>query len=526
MRSTLLSSYNYQSTFYGTFSSNQLDLLSASNVPMLQYLPQARLNARQLKNCTTPLCMHFPVHIAPWGRSSVGGPQGDWRQQFIATFSLMNLITLCEYTEKDGDCMLAYESMKGVAEWWRFYLVKETLPGGGYRYVDPDESADPYRLRLRHPNAYAALFTDFSVCVVCHNGSCTNEGCDGEIQYNGLIPLALIRRVLSWMIATSSLKNIDPDLRSQWLEQVEHLSALPTTAGRPPFSNLTIFNAAEDNTTASTPRPNDNPLAVYPIWPAGLFSIHSNTTLATVALNTVRIYTGGWTQPNALPVFHPAAVRIGYPASDVLAGWAARVKVCLMTNLYCYQAGGGVETAGATMAVNEMLMQSNEWAINLFPVWPATLSASFEGMRARGNILISSWYNATKGEVEGAELWGEGETTVRLMHPWQWTQAEKEERARARLAGQRPMQRSAAALADVHVVRVGADEDEVEVEKRTHDKPPTKVFAHEVGYEQSEEVVWLEWTACAGCRYRVVKESGMESGRPEIADGRLLTAEQ
>jgi hypothetical protein len=135
-------SYNYQSTFWGTFSSNQLDLASVSNVPMLQYLPQARLNARQLKNCTTPLCMHFPVHIAPWGRSSVGGPQGDWRQQFIATFSLMNLITQCEYTRRDGDCVLAYESMKGVTEWWRFYLIKEDLPGGGYRYVDPDESAN------------------------------------------------------------------------------------------------------------------------------------------------------------------------------------------------------------------------------------------------------------------------------------------------------------------------------------------------------------------------------------------------
>ena len=133
--------YNYQAAFYGAYSSNQMDLASASYPPMLAYLPQARLNARQLHNCTSPLCIHFPVHIAPWGRSGVGGPQGDWRQHFIAAFALLNLVTHCEYTGRAGDCALAYDSLKGAAEWWRFYLVKEPLPHGGYRYVDPNESA-------------------------------------------------------------------------------------------------------------------------------------------------------------------------------------------------------------------------------------------------------------------------------------------------------------------------------------------------------------------------------------------------
>ena len=321
--------------------------------------------------------------------------------------------------------------------------------------------------------------------------------------------------MLSWLIASSVSRGIDADLRSQWLEQVEHLSALPTTSGRPPFADLAIFNAAEDNSTSSTPRPDDNPLAVYPIWPAGLLSIHSNSTLATVALNTVRIYTGGWTQPNALPVFQPAAVRIGYPASDIVAGWAARVEVCLLPNLFCYQAGGGVETSGATMAVNEMLMQSNEWALNLFPVWPANLSAAFEGMRARGNILVAAAYNASQGEVSGVELEAEDPVAVRLMHPWQWTQAEKEQRARARLAGQRPMQRGRGELPALRVVRVGKDGEEVEAAGvHVHHRPPTKAFAHEAGYEISEEVVWVEWVACSGCRYRVLREASGKGHNP------------
>ena len=344
--------YNAQAPVYGTYSSNQLDLAMASYTPVIQYLPQARLNARQLKNCTTPNCLHFPVHVAPWGRSSVGGPQGDWRQQFIGTFALMNQVTHCLYTGDDTWCMRVYDDMKGALEWWRYYLVKEQTVNGGYRYVDPDD--------------------------------CSNEGCDGEKQYNGLLPLALVRRVLQWSIQMSTERDVDPDLRAEWTEQLTHLSPLPTTVALKPYTNLTVFNLAEDNTTASTPRADSNPLAVYPIWPAELLSIHSPADAALIALNTVHIYTGGWTQGNALPIFHPAAVRIGYPASDVLTGWMARLQSCMLTNLYCYQGGGGIETSGATMAVNEMLMQSNEWAVNLFPVWPAHLDAALRGNESEG----------------------------------------------------------------------------------------------------------------------------------------------
>ena len=482
--------YNSQAPQYGTYSSNQLDLAMASYLPIFQYMPQARLNARQLKNCSTPLCFHFPVHVAPWGRSSVGGPQGDWRQQFIGTFVLLNPVTHCLYTNDQQWCARVYEAMKGALEWWRFYLQRETVDGGAdYRYVDPDD--------------------------------CSNEGCDGEKMYNGLLPLAMIRRVLQWMIQTAAERNIDPDLRAQWTEQLTHLSQLPTTAALPPYSNLTIFNLAEDNSSDSTPRPDSNPLAVYPIWPAELLSIHSPVPAARLALNTIRIYSGGWTQPNALPIFHPAAVRIGYPASDVLDGWTARLQGCLLTNLYCYQAGGGIETSGATMAVNEMLMQSNEWAVNLFPVWPSQLDASFVAMRARGNVLVSAAYNQSAGRVEGVEMWpvghGQREVRLRLMHPWQYSQREKEQRARARLAGVKPAERRAADVRPVRIVQLdGSGGEELVVSAARHSRPPQALFAGAAEYEGGEDVLWFDWLGCAGCRYRITElteaEAEVETG--------------
>ena len=499
--------YNQESPVYGTYSSNRLDIALASYAPILQYIPQAKVNAKYW-NCTSENCIHFPVHITAYGHSGSLGPQGLLRQHFTATFALLNLITHCEYTADDSWCSMAYEQMKGITEWWQFWLVKEKTPEG-YRYVDPSESASarilspPSRPLRLAPVLMVALCVFACVCYRCAvMFSCTNEGCGGERPFNGIVPLSLIQRVVQWMIDTSTALHIDEDVRAVWLDLLTHLSVLPVVT--PHDFPYPIFAYAESNTSDSTPSPNDNPLAVYAIWPSGLISIHSDANVTSIALNTIRYYTGGWTQGNALPVFMPAAVRVGYPVSLVMQGWKDRLTACMEPNLYCYQGGGGVETAGATMAINEMLMQSNEWAINLFPVWPANSSAAFIGMRAEGGLFISANYSSAEGRVTGVEVWTDRDAAVvRLMHPWQWTQEEKERRSWQRMEGE-ALLRSSASITDIVVQRSGGQVDAVPVKVKGFNRPPTAQGRPGSGFDSAEPVTWYEWTAIAGERYRVL----------------------
>ena len=52
--------------------------------------------------------------------------------------------------------------------------------------------------------------------------------------------------------------------------------------------------------------------------------------------------------------------------------------------------GGGIESCGGIIsAVDEMLMQSHEGVIRVFPVWPKEMPARFGNLRAYGAFLVS-----------------------------------------------------------------------------------------------------------------------------------------
>jgi len=81
--------------------------------------------------------------------------------------------------------------------------------------------------------------------------------------------------------------------------------------------------------------------------------------------------------------------------------------------------GGCVaEQAGATQAVNDLMMSSYDGLIELFPAgWVEGSSASFTTLRARGAFLISaSWIGGAV--LDGVELLSEAGSDVVMMNPF------------------------------------------------------------------------------------------------------------
>ena len=87
----------------------------------------------------------------------------------------------------------------------------------------------------------------------------------------------------------------------------------------------------------------------------------------------------------------PAGARIGVDPEFLIEGIHQNIKEFGLPNRLFRHHGGGIEhltTVPAT--INEMLMQSYEGVIRLFPCWNKKSSVSFENLRADGAFLVSS----------------------------------------------------------------------------------------------------------------------------------------
>ena len=108
--------------------------------------------------------------------------------------------------------------------------------------------------------------------------------------------------------------------------------------------------------------------------------------------------------------------------SYILSTMTSVVDKQMGANGYLVQGGGGIETAGGALAINDMLLQSFErWTggtfLRFFPVWPiATDDASFTALRANGAFLV--WGSVQGGVVGGIRVMSEAGSDCAFASFW------------------------------------------------------------------------------------------------------------
>lgn len=133
----------------------------------------------------------------------------------------------------------------------------------------------------------------------------------------------------------------------------------------------------------------------------------------------------GWnSQNNGFPKVFPIAARAGWPAADLLDKFktALRAKV-RNSNLTYLQSGGALETIGAMEGLNSMLIQSSTTpsmpsTLAVFPNWDMTKSVSFEKLGAKGNLEVSSTYDAATKTIPYVDITSKRDGKIALVNPW------------------------------------------------------------------------------------------------------------
>lgn len=284
-----------------------------------------------------------------------------------------------------------------------------------HRYVDMTQNTTFLRNRA-YP--YLRLVADFYESYLQENpstgrldvlNSCAMEGCGsqdlpkGVASNNPPFDLGFVKTIFRKLVVYSALLGVDANRRVLWKSMQSRLAEYPTTTD--PTTNKTVLNQQEWG-PGGFPRVGDYGNARYPITffagihPGEDISLGSDPTLVEAARNTVDAINelNWWSPTNGLCMAWPPAARVSNNASVTLDNFVAALNATLQPNLWPWienRPTGGwgcpTEQAGATLAVNDLLMQSHEGFVRLFPAgWPEGESASFTTLRAEGAFLVSA----------------------------------------------------------------------------------------------------------------------------------------
>ncbi len=390
--------YNHQAPFLGLYSSNHIGLTDCYDQPLLHYIGKGRKNAAELLGTRG---IYYEVGL---------GPRGFCASKFRLQEAENALIGHREPEPLFCGCLIpAEETRTGFAH-------AATMDGGGQFWGQKSNAlygAIPMLLRwkytgsleyARQSHPYLIEVADFwedylrfeSGRYVIYN-DCLGEagpfcGPDWEKlreDFNPVMSLAFLRFFFPALMEIEKALGIKPDRHPKWTHILEHLSDLPTQTDK---DGMTLLGAEAGPSAARTGV--SRPLIHGTIWPGTAVSPQRTPEYAARLRESMEQNWGEreWVHGGGhFDILPPAAARMGMDPHYILAMMRRRIELYGLPNLLIEQGGGGIETCGGmTGGVNEMLLQSYDGIIKLFPCWPPEHDAAFENLRAWGAFLVSS----------------------------------------------------------------------------------------------------------------------------------------
>ncbi len=389
--------YNYEAPWWGVYSSNHVELSEPYDTPIIEYMSIGRENAKKYLNKRG---VYYEVGIGPKGLETcfVGKGQelpGEGNRMFLGAKSNALLLTtnmfMRFHSTYDRDyAKKVYPFLLDIADFWEDYL--------------------------RFENGRYSVYADS-----------LGETGDGGSDKNNIYTLGLLKMFFTGIVEVSKELGVDADRREKWRHIAGNLSQFSTAT----VNGVERFRLAEAGPSAAIVGPtgaargswNCHFLGV--VWPSGIIGLGSDPRWLKIARDEVRDWVDGdwynkgtgastFRTPFASYLF---AARVGHDPADLLARLRKSMELDGLPNLWVFTGGGGIEQCSSVPGcVNEMLMQSHEGVLRLFPVWPKDRSARFGNLRANGAFLVSAEFR--DGQARNVRIESEKGRECKLLNPW------------------------------------------------------------------------------------------------------------
>lgn len=406
--------YNYQAPYWALYSSNRIEQTDNFDQPVLDYIEEGKKHAKSLLNCNG---IYYPVGIGPKGLCTTRWPltpeemqkQYSTRENRIddgykflgqkinAVFSVGNMMMRFYSTYDKEYAQKVYPYILECAKFWEDYLTFEEG-----RYVIKMDHFNEVMPNKRNKGIWRDRLGDF----------------------NSTLSLGLVRMLFKGVIDISTELNEGKEKQEKWNHILTHLSMYPS--GETDEGRISLKNMEKGPGSSEVKAVGLNRVSIHGlILPTGVCGPITDHAFNEMLKNDVAHWIdrkrepGGWgnTMGNGIETCFPGAVRVGYDPDVILRELKERIQAKSYPNHYIVQDGGGIETLSAVpLTINEMLMQSYEGVIRIFPNWNHSRNASFTNLRAYGAFLVSS--NLNNGIIESVKLFSEKGRMCKMENPW------------------------------------------------------------------------------------------------------------
>jgi hypothetical protein len=389
--SNLGMNYNAQNPYYGTFSANHVDLVDPY-IETVKYYTENTGRKRVINRWVSPqIAAHMPANcrgvenegsFTAHGTSCGGGIYGeeDCCMATNAVFGILPIVWKWKYgQDRTFLATTCYPLLLAVADFYDDYIGQ---PVNG-RY-----------------EVYGSV----------HEGA-------NWFTKNDMFSLGAIRFLYREAIAASIELGLDEARRAHWQDILDRMSDYPLQ----PWENTITFKPDSVHDVMEGLRMNTGVMftTTFDNISSGTLPAYKIATCRTLDRGDMfypqRVFSG-WQNGNDFGMMFVMAVRAGYRPDRVIKaikGWKPEPN-----GIVSQKEGGGIETAGIIEAINNMLLQSHDGVIRIFPNWDKTVDAEFKRLRAVGAFLVEARYRASGQLVDSVRILSEKGNTCVLQSPF------------------------------------------------------------------------------------------------------------
>ncbi len=353
--------YNYEAPYYCIFSANHPELFDGYMSPVNDMRDEAKRMAG-LFGCKG---YAFPVSFGPKALDVYS--QADCKEHGIlflgqkshaAYACVIPIMHWFSTYDKEYALENYYDFILNTAAFWEDYLVKEKG-----RYVIKGDAA--------HEIPY---YRGKEFRYITHFGQVNT--------INAINSMGLVKLLFNGVYDMARELGLNSEKYALWEDIIENFSDFPTFIKK----GKKCFRYAKFGIRWR----NENTVGLQHIYPASQIGLSSGEKLLEIARNTYFI-NDRRLDDNGSNSYLPAGARIGVDPDFLIEGIHQNIKEFALPNRLFRHHGGGIEhltTIPAT--INEMLMQSHQGVIRLFPCWNKKSDTTFENLRADGAFLVSA----------------------------------------------------------------------------------------------------------------------------------------